>query len=126
MPGTALPLQLDGSLFAQIASANIDTEEAVRLVMLFASAKNPAVERTLTRAYRALQFIRTDVQTVTALQSLFFGWLLPYWQILGLSKDQIEYELDGGKVNGSSVDKRLAASAAPSTHLPGARICSRV
>jgi hypothetical protein len=99
----------DATLIGQIMGASIDADEAVRLAACFAPQRSPVIERSFARAYRALQFIRSDLKSVTALQSLFFGWLLPYWQVLGVSKEQIESELDGGKVNGVAIDPRLAA-----------------
>lgn len=99
----------DKALFAQIGSACVDTEEAIRLANAFAKGRDPSIERAFATAYRALHLVRTDVKVVTPLQSLFYGWLMPYWLTLGVTRDQIEIELDGGKVNGTAVDPRLTA-----------------
>lgn len=106
-PKGILRAEGDATLIAQIMGASIDTDEAIRLATCFTPQRAPAIERAFARAYRSLQFVRTDLKSVTALQSLFFGWILPYWQTLGVSKEQIESELDGGKVNGVAIDQRL-------------------
>ncbi|MCP1839122.1 tetrahydromethanopterin S-methyltransferase subunit G [Bradyrhizobium sp. USDA 4524] len=106
---SALSSKADKALFAQIGSTGIDTEEAIRLANAFVTRRDPSIERAFATAYRALHLVRTDVKTVTPLQSLFYGWLMPYWLTLGVTQDQIEIELDGGKVNGTSVDPRLSA-----------------
>lgn len=106
---SAFSSHTDKSLFTQIENASADTEEATRLANVFVSRRNPSIERALVKAYRALHLVRTDTKNVTPLQSLFYGWLMPYWLTLGVTKEQIEIELDGGKVNGAAVDPRLAA-----------------
>ena len=108
-PLSAFSSEADKTLFAQIGSASVDTEEAIRLANAFVSGRNPSIERAFAGAYRALHWVRTDVKAVTSLQSLFYGWLMPYWLVQGITKDQIEIELDGGKVNGTAVDPRLVA-----------------
>lgn len=106
---SAFSADTDKSLFAQIGNANAETEEAIRLADAFVARRDPSIERAFLKAYRALHLVRTDIKTVTALQSLFFGWLMPYWLTLGVAKEQIEIEFDGGKVNGAAVDPRLTA-----------------
>jgi len=106
---SAFSSKADKALFTQIGSADVDTEEAIRLANAFVTGRDPSIERAFAGAYRALHLVRTDVKAVTPLQSLFYGWLMPYWLTLGVTKDQIEIELDGGKVNGTAVDPRLAA-----------------
>jgi hypothetical protein len=105
---TNLPIEVDRAMQDQLLTGETNTEEALRLARLFQQRRNPAVERVIARAYRALHIVRSDQKTVTPLQSLAYGWLLPYWRSLGFSKDQIDSELDGGKCNGSAVDQRLA------------------
>jgi hypothetical protein len=97
------------ALFAQIGSASVDADEAIRLASAFVSARNPSIERVFANAYRALHIVRTDIKAVTTIQSMFFGWLMPYWFALSITKEQIEIELDGGKVDGTAVDSRLTA-----------------
>ncbi len=104
-----LAAKTDQALLAQVASVSPNTEEAVRLARALATKRNPAVERTVTRAYRALHLVRSDNKTITPLHSLFFGWLLPYWRALGLSREQVDSEFDGGMVHGAPEDGRLTA-----------------
>jgi hypothetical protein len=106
---TNLPIDVYRAIQEQLGTGEANTEEALRLARLFQQRKNPAVERIIARAYRALHIVRSDQKVVTPLQSLAYGWLLPYWRSLGFSKEQIDSELDGGKCNGSAVDQRLAA-----------------
>jgi hypothetical protein len=107
--GGSLPIEVDCSIQAQLGTADINTEEAIRLARLFLRKRNPTVERVMARAYRALHVVRSDQKAVTPLHSLAYGWLLPYWCSLNFSKDQINSELDGGKCNGTVADQRLAA-----------------
>ncbi|MDA9537380.1 hypothetical protein ACM41_14590 [Bradyrhizobium sp. CCBAU 21362] len=106
---SALSSEAGKNLFAQIGSAGVDTEEAIRLANAFVTGRAPSFERAFATAYRALHLVRTDVKAATPLQSLFYGWLMPYWLTLGVTNDQIEIELDGGKVNGTAIDPRLTA-----------------
>lgn len=107
---SALSSNTDRLLFTQIQNASTDTEEASRLANAFVMRRDPSIERAFVRAYRALHLVRTEVTTITPLQSLLYGWLMPYWLTLGVTKEQIEIELDGGKVNGTAVDPRLLAA----------------
>jgi hypothetical protein len=105
----SLSYTADQGFWDRLANESIDTDEAGRLARLFITRASPAVEQTILRAYRALQLIRRRAAEVTPLQSLFYGWLLPYWHVRQVSRDQADSELDGGKVNGSHVDRRLVA-----------------
>lgn len=104
-----LPAKTDQALLAQVAIASANTEEAVHLARTLASKRNPAVERTVVRAYQALHLVRSDKKSITPLHSLFYGWLLPYWRALGLSRERVDSEFDGGKVHGAPEDGRLTA-----------------
>jgi hypothetical protein len=117
---SAFSSEADKTLFIQIGNASVDTEEAIRLANAFVTGRDPSIERAFASAYRALHLVRTDIKAVTPLQSLFYGWLMPYWQALGVTKDQIEIELDGGKVNGTAVDPRLTAIFKANTPRGGA------
>lgn len=110
--GNILSIEADLSMQGQVRTASANTEEAIRLARLNKRKRNPAVERTFARAYQALLLVRSDQNAVTTLQSLAYGWLLPYWRALNLSKDAIDSELDGGKCNGTVPDPRLAAMLA--------------
>jgi len=103
------PVTTDQAIFAQLASGQTNVEEAVRLAQALVPKRNPSVERSIVRAYQALHLIRTDQKTVAPLHSLFYGWLLPYWSALGLTREQVDSEFDGGKVHGASLDGRLTA-----------------
>lgn len=105
----SLSLDKDDAIFQEIAMAPGTAEEAVRLARLFARKRNPAVERCFTLAHRSLMTLRTGQADVTPLQSFHFGWAFPYWQALGIDREQADSELDGGKVNGRVADARLAA-----------------
>ena len=119
-PLSAFSSEADKALLTQIGGTSVDTEEAIRLANVFVTGRDPSIERAFARAYRALHLVRTDVKAVTPLQSLFYGWLMPYWLALGVTKDQIEIELDGGKVNGTTVDPRLTAMFKANTRRGGA------
>jgi len=107
-----LPMTLGNELSKQIAGAGADIGEAIRLARIPSAGRNPLVERCFARAFEALQFLRAE-QSVTALQSLFFGWVLPYWQMLDVEPEQMEAELDGGRVDGTTADPRLVVLAKP-------------
>lgn len=108
LPSAAIPPELDHTMFAELAGAAVADDEASRLARLFASKRSPATERNILLAHRALEALRSDRKAVTPLQSLHFGWLLPYWHALNITREQIDSELDGGKVNGQTADPRLA------------------
>jgi hypothetical protein len=105
-------MTLGNELSKQIAGAGADIGEAIRLAGIPSAGRNPLVERCFARAFEALQFLRAE-QSVTALQSLFFGWVLPYWQMLDVEPEQMEAELDGGRVDGTTADPRLVVLAKP-------------
>jgi hypothetical protein len=104
-----LPTEVDDAIRVRVGEAGANIEEATRLGRALVKKRNPLIERVLVRAYQSLHFIRSDVKAITSLQSLFYGWLVPYWTALGLSKEQVDSELDGGKVEGGPTDPRLAA-----------------
>lgn len=107
-PAAIVP-DLDRTMFAELTGSAVADDEALRLARLFAPKRNPAVERNILLAHRALEALRSDRKTLTPLQSLHFGWLLPYWRALNIAREQVDSELDGGKVNGQAADPRLAA-----------------
>ncbi|WP_050631120.1 hypothetical protein [Bradyrhizobium viridifuturi] len=99
----------DQGFWDMLAKETADTDEASRLGRLFSTRRDPAVEQAILRAYKALVLVRKRASNITPLQSLFYGWLLPYWRTRSVHRAQVDDELDGGKVNGSEVDPRLAA-----------------
>jgi len=103
----AVTATVDDTFWDMLAKESADIDEASRLIRLFSSRRDPAVEQAILRAFRALLLVRkraTDY--VTPLQSLFYGWLLPYWRTRKIARSQVDEEVDGGKVNGE-VDRRL-------------------
>jgi hypothetical protein len=85
----------------------VDYEEALRGVRKFASRRNARIELNVTRAFAALKGFRVRPAETTALQSLTFGWLAPYWLLVPVQPDDIDSEIDGGKCDTTSVDLRL-------------------
>jgi hypothetical protein len=108
-PPAAIAPELDRTMFVELTGSAVADDEALRLARLFAPKRNPAVERNILLAHRALEALRSDRKAVTPLQSLHFGWLLPHWRALNIDREQVDSELDGGKVNGQTADPRLAA-----------------
>jgi hypothetical protein len=106
---TYLPAANDREMFAQVTAASVPTEEALHLAKSLTTRRSPAFERNVARAYQALHLTRSDPRSVTPLHSLFYGWLLPYWSALGLSKQRVDEEFDGGKVRGAPPDARITA-----------------
>jgi hypothetical protein len=104
-----IPTAADEAIFRQLITASLPDEESSRVARLFTGKRNVAVEKNIVLAYRALEVLRSDHEGVTPLQSLYFGWVLPYWRALNVERDQVDSELDGGKVNGQRIDPRLAA-----------------
>ncbi|TPL55509.1 hypothetical protein FJ942_17590 [Mesorhizobium sp. B2-4-2] len=101
---TALDLK---ALSMQLSNGKAQSEELVRLLRLGGSFRNPHVERTATAFMNALEGFRTS-DAPTSLQSAAFGWLWPLWRMTGLASEDIEGELDGGRVDSEShVDSRL-------------------
>lgn len=84
----------------------IDYEEALQGARQLAHRRNTRFEANVVRAFSALKAIRRE-QGLTALQSVTFGWLAPYWQSLSAKADDIDARIDGGKCDGIVVDERL-------------------
>ena len=86
---------------------NVESEEALRLLRKFSPRKNPRVESVVVVALAALESIARRQKLPSPLQSLAFGWLVPFWATLGLSKEDVDSELDGGKCDAATPDARL-------------------
>jgi hypothetical protein len=43
----------------------------------------------------------------TPLQSLVYGWLLPFWATHDVTKTEIDSEVDGGKCDANAPDPRI-------------------
>jgi hypothetical protein len=107
-----LAAKTDQALLGEVAGAGANTEEAVQLAQALTHKRNPALERTLVRAYQALHLVRSEENSVTPLHSLLYGWLLPYWRALGLSRESVDSAIHGGKIHGGPADARLTAIVA--------------
>jgi hypothetical protein len=83
-----------------------DCEEALQGARRFASKRSTRFEANIVRSFTALEAIRRDPK-LTALQSVTFGWLAPYWHALGTNSDEIDALIDGGKCDGDLADERL-------------------
>lgn len=96
----------------------IDSEEPMRLLRRFKPGKNPRMESAVVAAYSALSSIeRRD--SPSPLQSIAYGWLLPLWLALGLTREEVDSELDGGKCDVSTSDPRLASILASADFAAG-------
>ena len=111
-PGSILPDALL-ALRSQLEKAFVESEELVRLLRRFQPKRNSRIERVAFAAYAALSSIeRRDPPS--ALQSLAFGWIVPLWLALDLSKEDVDSELDNGKCDIETPDPRLASILASS------------
>lgn len=106
--GGIVPSAAEDVLRKEVESAAADTEEVIRLVREFLPKSNVRIERTLATAFRALHHLHSEKHGPTHLQSLAFGWLAPLWHALGVTKEQADSELDGGKCDSDKPDTRLA------------------
>ena len=92
------------SLRAGLAGKSTDIEEAQRLVRSFISKRNPRIEHVVLSAYTALVACRKDKDMPTPLQSLVYGWLVPFWAAHGVAKSRYDSEVDGGKCDANLPD----------------------
>jgi len=106
-----LPLRVQREARAQIDASTINQEEVLRLSRKFLRKRNPQMERILVGAYTALNLMHDLREGPTALQSLAFGWLAPLWISLGVTREDADSELDGGKCdsNPPRADPRIAS-----------------
>jgi hypothetical protein len=95
-------------LRAAAARTTTDEDEIMRLIRKGATKRNPALERSVLSAYRALKSVNRATPRPRPLQSLAYGWLAPLWLSQGLASEEIDSELDGGKVDAEVADSRLA------------------
>jgi hypothetical protein len=103
----ALSATIARSLRAGLTAESTDVEEAQRLVRSFISKRNPRIEHVVLSAYTALFACRKDKDMPTPLQSLVYGWLVPFWAAHGVAKSEIDSEVDGGKCDANSPDPRI-------------------
>lgn len=91
----------------RLEASSPDFEEPLKLLRRFQSRKNLRMESTLVAAFGALASANHR-EGPSALQSLSYGWLFPLWVALGVSREEADEELDGGKCDRSTPDSRLA------------------
>ncbi|TPI51699.1 MULTISPECIES: hypothetical protein [unclassified Mesorhizobium] len=95
------------ALSMQLSKGKAQTEELLRLLRKDRSLRNPRIERTATAFMSTLEGFRTS-NAPTSLQSTSYGWLSPLWRMTGLAPEDIEDELDGGRIDSEGhVDTRL-------------------
>lgn len=94
-------------LAMQQSSGKPRTEELLELLRLDGSFRNPRMERSATAFMSTLEAFRT-ANAPTSLQSTAYGWVWPLWRMVGTKLEDIEEELDGGRIDGEDqVDSRL-------------------
>jgi hypothetical protein len=108
----SLPCRLHKLIREQIDAKIVDVDEPLRQVRTLSPKRRPRIERTLAVAYAALSLLYDERDMPTPLQSLTYGWLAPLWLTIGLSREQADSELDGGKCDGTRVDPRIAGMLA--------------
>jgi hypothetical protein len=86
----------------------VNADEPLRLLKKYLSKRNVRIERTMVAAFAALSRTRPDSAATKPIHSLAFGWLAPLWMALGLSAEEADSELDGGKLDASTPDARIA------------------
>ncbi len=105
-PGELTPNAIS-AIFGLTPSKPIDFEETRRLSSLAAGKRDPRFELIVNDAFSALSQLRSENAEFTALQSLQFGWLLPYWIMRSPQTRELDAEIDGGRCDGKKVDGRL-------------------
>lgn len=86
----------------------VNADEPLKLVRQFILKRNVRVERTIVAGFTALSHVKQSSTPVSALQSLSYGWLVPLWLALGISSEEADAELDGGKLDREASDPRIA------------------
>jgi hypothetical protein len=96
-----------------------DSEEPLRLLRRFTASRNPRMESVVVAAHAALASIERRQKLPTPLQSIAFGWLVPLWATLGLTREEVDSELDGGKCDSGAADPRLTSLLTAGEFAPG-------
>lgn len=94
-------------IFGFTQSEPIDFEETRRLAFTAVGKRDPGFERVVDDAFSALSRLRSKSTSATAIQSLQFGWLIPYWLMRSPHQQELDAEIDGGRCDGTKVDDRL-------------------
>jgi len=103
-----LSVETNVSIRRELHAGAVNADEPLRLLRKYLSKRNVRIERTIVAAFAALSHMRASNAPVTPIHSLAFGWLVPLWIALGLSADEADSELDGGKLDASTTDARIA------------------
>jgi len=103
----SLSVECSASIRRTLQGAAVNADEPLRLLRKFMSKRNIRLERTIVASHAALSHVKQPESSITALQSLTYGWLAPLWTAIGLSSEEAESELDGGKLDGPIPDTRI-------------------
>jgi len=103
-----LSVEANSTIRRTLHAGAVNADESLRLLKRYLPKRNVQIERTLVAAFIALSHARANNAPVTAIHSLAFGWLAPLWIALGLSAEEADSELDGGKLDASTADARIA------------------
>lgn len=95
------------AIYGLTPSQPIDFEEIRRLSAWAAGKRDPRFELIVDNAFSALSELRGETSELTPIQSLQFGWLLPYWGLRSPQASELDAEIDGGRCDGNNVDPRL-------------------
>ncbi len=115
-----LPFETERSLRKSIHSAAFDPEDVLRLLARFMKKRNVRIERIACSAFGALQQVAGSRAEPSVMQSLAFGWLVPLWLAIGVSREDADSELDGGKYDSpkGKIDSRIASIFAAGEFAP--------
>lgn len=107
------------SLRDSLVAKTADSEEPLRLLRKLTASRNPRMESVVVAAHAALASIERRQKLPTPLQSIAFGWLMPLWATLGLTREEVDSELDGGKCDSGAADPRLTSLLTAGEFAPG-------
>jgi hypothetical protein len=89
------------------ATKAIEFDECRRLCGKAVGKRDPRFERNVDDAFGVLTQLMPNNSDNTAIQSLCFGWLMPYWIIRRPKHQDIDDEFDSGRCDGEKPDARL-------------------
>jgi hypothetical protein len=104
----SLSVEGSSSIRRTLQGPPVNADEPLRLLRKFMPKRNIRIERTIVASHAALSHVKQGKSTVSAIQSLAYGWLAPLWTAIGLSSEEADSELDGGKLDGPTPDTRIA------------------
>jgi len=112
-------LPVFSSIRDSLVAKPVDSEEPLRLLKKFMVSRNPRMESVVFAAHAALASIERPQNLPTPLQSIAFGWLVPLWMTLGRTREEVGSELDGGKCDSGTADRRLMSLLTAGEFAPG-------